>query len=73
MLEACENGDYGFKIKGMLLLVDFFNIIILQEMYTQAGPQFRDELHRHNLPSSLVNINRSHFPNSLLFDVCVCV
>ncbi|KAI9087170.1 hypothetical protein K1719_030805 [Acacia pycnantha] len=24
-------------------------------MYAQAGPQFRDELQRHSLPSSLVN------------------
>ncbi|XP_014490920.1 F-box protein SKIP31-like [Vigna radiata var. radiata] len=38
----------------MLLLVDFFDIILLQEMYTQTSPQFRDELHRDNLPSSLV-------------------
>ncbi|KAJ1387222.1 Vacuole morphology and inheritance protein 14, Fab1-binding region [Sesbania bispinosa] len=29
-------------------------ILCIEEMYTQAGPQFRDELHRHNLPSSLV-------------------
>lgn len=27
-----------------------------QEMYTQAGPQFRDELNRHHLPSSMVKI-----------------
>ncbi|KAF1879232.1 hypothetical protein Lal_00047906, partial [Lupinus albus] len=26
-----------------------------EEMYAQAGSQFRDELQRHNLPSSLVN------------------
>ncbi|KAF7818501.1 CLIP-associated protein-like [Senna tora] len=29
-------------------------ILCIEEMYTQAGPQFRDELQRHNLPSSLV-------------------
>ncbi|XP_057438456.1 CLIP-associated protein isoform X2 [Lotus japonicus] len=29
-------------------------ILCIEEMYTQAGSQFRDELHRHNLPSSLV-------------------
>ncbi|CAJ2632811.1 unnamed protein product [Trifolium pratense] len=29
-------------------------ILCVEEMYTQAGPQFRDELHRYNLPSSLV-------------------
>ncbi|XP_027350603.1 CLIP-associated protein [Abrus precatorius] len=29
-------------------------ILCIEEMYKQAGPQFRDELHRHNLPSSLV-------------------
>ncbi|KAK7396474.1 hypothetical protein VNO78_17508 [Psophocarpus tetragonolobus] len=29
-------------------------ILCIEEMYTQAGTQFRDELHRHNLPSSLV-------------------
>lgn len=28
--------------------------LLLQEMYAQAGSQFRDELQRHNLPSSLV-------------------
>jgi hypothetical protein len=27
-------------------------------MFAQAGSQFRDELQRHNLPSSLVNINQ---------------
>jgi len=27
-------------------------------MYTQAGPQFRDELHRYNLPSSMVYIKK---------------
>lgn len=26
----------------------------IEEMYSQAGPQFRDELHRHHLPSSMV-------------------
>lgn len=26
-----------------------------QEMYTQVGPQFRDELQRHNLPTSFVS------------------
>ncbi|KAK7336949.1 hypothetical protein VNO77_17503 [Canavalia gladiata] len=29
-------------------------ILCIEEMYTQAGSQFRDELHRHHLPSSLV-------------------
>ncbi|XP_020239124.1 CLIP-associated protein [Cajanus cajan] len=29
-------------------------ILCIEEMYTQAGSQFRDELQRHNLPSSLV-------------------
>ncbi|XP_019444405.1 PREDICTED: CLIP-associated protein-like isoform X1 [Lupinus angustifolius] len=29
-------------------------ILCIEEMYVQAGPQFRDELQRHNLPSSLV-------------------
>lgn len=29
-------------------------ILCIEEMYTQAGPQFRDELHRYNLPSSMV-------------------
>ncbi|XP_028765579.1 CLIP-associated protein [Neltuma alba] len=29
-------------------------ILCIEEMYAQAGPQFRDELQRHNLPSSLV-------------------
>ncbi|XP_058749347.1 CLIP-associated protein-like isoform X2 [Vicia villosa] len=29
-------------------------ILCIEEMYKQAGPQFRDELHRYNLPSSLV-------------------
>ncbi|TKY62274.1 CLIP-associated protein [Spatholobus suberectus] len=29
-------------------------ILCIEEMYTQAGSQFRDELHRRNLPSSLV-------------------
>ncbi|KAF4378140.1 hypothetical protein G4B88_022963 [Cannabis sativa] len=32
-----------------------FNAYLMsQEMYTQAGTQFRDELHRHHLPSSMV-------------------
>ncbi|KAF1881001.1 hypothetical protein Lal_00023031 [Lupinus albus] len=30
-------------------------ILCIDEMYVQAGSQFRDELQRHNLPSSLVN------------------
>jgi hypothetical protein len=34
-------------------------------MYTQAGPQFRDELHRYNLPSSLVYVKQELI--SLLF------
>ncbi|KAL5100958.1 hypothetical protein RYX36_005285 [Vicia faba] len=29
-------------------------ILCIEEMYKQAGPQFRDELHRYNLPSYLV-------------------
>ncbi|KAG2716861.1 hypothetical protein I3760_03G147400 [Carya illinoinensis] len=29
-------------------------ILCIEEMYTQAGPQFRDELQRHHLPSSMV-------------------
>ncbi|GMN50388.1 hypothetical protein TIFTF001_019537 [Ficus carica] len=29
-------------------------ILCIEEMYTQAGTQFRDELHRHHLPSSMV-------------------
>ncbi|KAK9282224.1 hypothetical protein L1049_005138 [Liquidambar formosana] len=29
-------------------------ILCIEEMYTQAGPQFRDELQRHHLPSSTV-------------------
>ncbi|XP_065637575.1 CLIP-associated protein isoform X3 [Quercus suber] len=29
-------------------------ILCIEEMYAQAGPQFRDELQRHNLPSSMV-------------------
>ncbi|CAJ1968308.1 unnamed protein product [Sphenostylis stenocarpa] len=29
-------------------------ILCVEEMYTQAGSQFRDELQRHNLPSSMV-------------------
>ncbi|KAK7345692.1 hypothetical protein VNO77_16302 [Canavalia gladiata] len=29
-------------------------ILCIEEMYAQAGSQFRDELQRHNLPSSLV-------------------
>ncbi|MED6132989.1 hypothetical protein PIB30_024066 [Stylosanthes scabra] len=29
-------------------------ILCIEEMYAQAGPQFRDELQRHNLPSSLI-------------------
>ncbi|KAK4272965.1 hypothetical protein QN277_021450 [Acacia crassicarpa] len=29
-------------------------ISCIEEMYAQAGPQFHDELQRHNLPSSLV-------------------
>ncbi|KAJ1416845.1 Vacuole morphology and inheritance protein 14, Fab1-binding region [Sesbania bispinosa] len=31
-------------------------ILCIEEMYAQAGSQFRDELQRHNLPSSLVKI-----------------
>lgn len=27
----------------------------MQEMYTHIGPQFRDELLRHHLPTSMVN------------------
>ncbi|XP_024030060.1 CLIP-associated protein isoform X1 [Morus notabilis] len=29
-------------------------ILCIEEMYTQAGTQFRDELHRHHLPLSMV-------------------
>ncbi|CAL5349950.1 unnamed protein product [Camellia sinensis] len=29
-------------------------LTLMEEMYTQAGPQFRDELQRHHLPTSLV-------------------
>ncbi|KAJ9176533.1 hypothetical protein P3X46_011836 [Hevea brasiliensis] len=29
-------------------------ILCIEEMYTQAGPQFRDELHRHHLPMSMM-------------------
>ncbi|XP_059660225.1 CLIP-associated protein [Cornus florida] len=29
-------------------------ISCIEEMYAQAGPQFRDELQRHNLPASMV-------------------
>lgn len=29
-------------------------ILCIEEMYAQIGPQFREELHRHQLPSSLV-------------------
>ncbi|GLU07854.1 hypothetical protein SLE2022_247940 [Rubroshorea leprosula] len=29
-------------------------ILCIEEMYLQAGSQFRDELHRHNLPASMV-------------------
>lgn len=29
-------------------------ILCIEEMYAQAGPQFRDELQRHHLPSSMV-------------------
>lgn len=29
-------------------------ILCIEEMYTQAGPQFRDELQRHHLPTSMV-------------------
>ncbi|XVF21452.1 hypothetical protein REPUB_Repub12eG0091600 [Reevesia pubescens] len=29
-------------------------ILCIEEMYTQAGTQFRDELHRHQLPASMV-------------------
>ncbi|KAK6164363.1 hypothetical protein DH2020_001227 [Rehmannia glutinosa] len=27
----------------------------IEEMYTQAGPQFREEMHRHHLPTSMLN------------------
>ncbi|KAJ4849156.1 hypothetical protein Tsubulata_037620 [Turnera subulata] len=29
-------------------------ILCIEEMYTQAGSQFRDELHRHHLPTSML-------------------
>ncbi|KAJ6956573.1 CLIP-associated protein [Populus alba x Populus x berolinensis] len=29
-------------------------ILCIEEMYSQAGPQFRDELHRHHLPNSMM-------------------
>ncbi|KAK6937725.1 CLASP N-terminal domain [Dillenia turbinata] len=29
-------------------------ILCIEEMYTQVGPQFRDELQRHHLPTSMV-------------------
>lgn len=29
-------------------------ILCIEEMYTQAGPQFRDELQRHHLPTSML-------------------
>ncbi|CAA2964712.1 CLIP-associated isoform X1 [Olea europaea subsp. europaea] len=29
-------------------------ISCIEEMYTQAGPQFREELHRHQLPTSMI-------------------
>lgn len=29
-------------------------ILCIEEMYAQIGPQFREELHRHQLPSSMV-------------------
>ncbi|XVF72145.1 hypothetical protein PTKIN_Ptkin12aG0096700 [Pterospermum kingtungense] len=29
-------------------------ILCIEEMYTQAGTQFRDELHRHQLPASMM-------------------
>ncbi|XP_044492226.1 CLIP-associated protein [Mangifera indica] len=29
-------------------------ILCIEEMYMQAGPQFRDELHRHDLPTSMM-------------------
>ncbi|XP_059626127.1 CLIP-associated protein-like isoform X2 [Cornus florida] len=30
-------------------------ILCIEEMYTQIGPQFRDELQRHHIPTSMVN------------------
>lgn len=39
-------------------------------MYAQAGSQFRDELQRHNLPSSLVDIKQKNILLiSLLFNI----
>lgn len=43
-----------FVLHGLLVLIDSFSF--LQEMYTQVGPQFRDELQRHHLPTYLVII-----------------
>lgn len=44
-------------------------------MYTQAGPQFRDELQRHNLPMSMVYavyFPRFLFPSrTTIIDECV--
>ncbi|XP_028053128.1 uncharacterized protein LOC114257556 [Camellia sinensis] len=35
---------------------------LFSEMYTRAGPQFRDELQRHHLPTSLVVDSLSSHP-----------
>ena len=51
------------------LLSGFIRCSFVQEMYTQAGTQFRDELHRHHLPSSMVyfSFHISNVPCSFLF------
>ncbi|KAL5990267.1 hypothetical protein ACLOJK_011164 [Asimina triloba] len=45
-----------FMKKGIAApyLINYYFSVLLQEMYKQSGPQFRDELQRHQLPTSLV-------------------
>ena len=47
---------------NMLLLNSAIRLKVsfLQEMYTQAGPQLRDELQRHHLPTYMVSFFFDH-------------
>lgn len=44
-----------FYFWSSLLQMLTWLLFTFQEMYTQVGPQFRDELQRHNLPTSFVS------------------
>ncbi|KAB1208773.1 CLIP-associated protein [Morella rubra] len=57
ILQMLSDSNLGVREAAILcieLQIDIISGATTREMYTQAGPQFRDELQRHHLPASMV-------------------